>query len=118
MAARLFKRAIEMDDNGMFLNEAAWFFATASDPNVRDAEAALRFALRALKQDEDSIYYLHTLAEAYFANGDVSQAISTERRALALQPHMPQVKESLARFEAASKENHAEPAERNRTHDR
>jgi TPR repeat protein len=118
MAARLFKRAIEMDDNGMFLNEAAWFFATASDPKVRDPEAALRYALRAQKQDENSFYYLHTLAEAYFANGDVAQAISTDRRALALQPNMPQIKESLARFEAASKESHSEPAEHNRTHDK
>lgn len=118
MAARLFKRAIEMDGNGIFLNEAAWFFATASDPKVRDPEAALRYALRALKQDEHSISYLHTLAEAYFANGDVEQAITIDRRALALQPNMPQIKESLARFEAASKQSHADPAEHNRTHDK
>ena len=56
MAARLFNRAVELDDNGMFLNEAGWFFATVSDPKVRDPEAALRYALRALKQDEDSVY--------------------------------------------------------------
>lgn len=117
-AARLFNRAIEMDDNGMFLNEAAWFFATARDPKIRDPEAALRYALRALEQDGDSVYYLHTLAEAYFANGDVEQAISTERRALALQPNTPQIKESLARFEAASKESHAAPADHNGTHEK
>jgi TPR repeat protein len=105
IAARLFTRATEMDGNAMFLYEAAWFFATQEDPTVRNPELALRYALRAMAQtDGHNVPYLHTLAEAYFANGDLSQAISTEQRALALQPGMPQLKESLARFQAALKQ--------------
>lgn len=67
------------------LNNVAWAFATSSEPGVRDPEAALDYAQRALKAEVESPrpHILDTLAEAYYVNGQYKDAVQTEQRALA-----------------------------------
>jgi TPR repeat protein len=68
------------------LNNVAWAFATSSEPGVRNPEAALEYAQKALKAEVDSPrpHILDTLAEAYYVNGQYKNAVQTEQRALGL----------------------------------
>jgi len=70
-------------DNSLALNNLAWILAT--DPNASDKQKreAVALAKRAVKRRRISTY-LDTLAEAYFANGNVHLAIKTAKQALAL----------------------------------
>ncbi len=67
------------------INTLAWLLAVSSDASVRDPEQALILAKQACKLSE----YKHcncvdTLAAAYAANGDFTNAISTGEKALEL----------------------------------
>lgn len=68
------------------VNNVAWAFATSSEPGVRNPEAALDYAQKAVKADQDGPrpHILDTLAEAYYINGQFEKAVQTEQRALGL----------------------------------
>lgn len=68
------------------LNNVAWAFATSSEPGVRNPEAALEYAQKAVKAEVDNPrpHILDTLAEAYYVNGQYKNAVQTEQRALGL----------------------------------
>jgi cytochrome c-type biogenesis protein CcmH/NrfG len=83
-AAAAYETAIELDPaNPIALNNYAWLLATASDPDYRNHERALELALRAAAI-EQSPHVMDTLAESYFVNGRIPEAIESGRIALDL----------------------------------
>jgi tetratricopeptide (TPR) repeat protein len=78
------QRALELDpDNSEILNNLAWIFATSKKDLFFKPERALALAERAADRSHKP-HILDTLAEAYFANGDVRKALTTAKEALAL----------------------------------
>ena len=83
-AMKTYDRIIRLDpDSALALNNLAWLLATAEDESLRDQRAALVLADKAVAL-ERSAMYLDTLAEAYFVNGKVREAVATIREAIAL----------------------------------
>ena len=79
-AVRWFKAAAD-HGSAEALNDLAWAFATG--PAVRNPQAALEYATRAVAADKDNPLYLDTLAEAQYANGKYEDAVRTEQKAIA-----------------------------------
>jgi Zn-dependent protease with chaperone function len=89
------------------LNNLAWLLATSSDEGVRDPDRALDLARRAVTL-ERSPGFLDTLAEAYFANGRVEEAIRTIEEALAgATENQSYYEKQLKRFRESSREQGA-----------
>jgi len=65
------------------LNNLAWLLATCADERLRDPPRALALARQAAALEE-SAYIFDTLAEGYFVNGMVAEAMAAGERALAL----------------------------------
>ncbi|MFO7713080.1 M48 family metalloprotease [Desulfosarcina sp.] len=83
-AAAAYRTALDLDPNSaMVLNNYAWLLATSEDPVYRDADRALKLARRAAAI-EQSPHILDTLAESYYVNGRLAEAIDTARAALGL----------------------------------
>lgn len=85
-AVEAYEKALELSPmNGEVNNNLAWLLLTAKDTSLRDADRALTLALMAVMQKEQG-YNLDTLATAYWANGNIEEALSTEARAAKLDP--------------------------------
>ena len=77
-----YNKALELDpDNPVALNNLAWLLLTSEDQSLRDPLRALTLAQRAVLRSSES-HVLDTLATAYWANGFIDEAISTEQEAL------------------------------------
>lgn len=84
-AQEFLQRSLELRlDNPEALNNLAWLHATAKDPSFRDPQKALSLALEAARLSPDEPHILDTLAEAYFLNGLLKEAVETEKRAFSL----------------------------------
>jgi len=100
--AELRKALAIAPDRASAWNAVGWLYATASDEKFRDGKKALECAQRAVElSGGQAAYILDTLAEAYFANGDVDRAIETEERAIALDPNDPAYAIQKEKFKAA-----------------
>ncbi len=85
-AMSTYERLLEIAPNHpVALNNLAWLLAVEAPEELRDARRALRLAQQAVRIQRTPVF-LDTLAEAYFANGMVAQAIETEKEALSLAP--------------------------------
>jgi membrane associated rhomboid family serine protease len=75
-------------DDPEALNNAAWAYATSSDPAIHNPSSALECARKAvsLKKDHPIPNHLDTLAEALYVNEQYAEAVKTEREAIALAP--------------------------------
>jgi membrane associated rhomboid family serine protease len=71
--------------SAVVLNNVAWVMATSPDPALKNPTAALTYAQRAVRaeQEKPRAFILDTLAQAYYANEQYEQALATEYRALA-----------------------------------
>jgi Zn-dependent protease with chaperone function len=79
---RAYEKSIDLKpDNPHVLNNLAWLYATCDDKNLRNPERALDLALKAADLEE-SPHILDTLAECYYINGQLEEAVSTESYAL------------------------------------
>jgi len=80
-----YRKATAHDDPAA-LNDVAWTFATSTNPAIRNPQAALEYAEKAvaLTKQHPNAAYVDTLAEAYFANGRYADAAKTEEEAIAL----------------------------------
>jgi len=81
-----YEKALQLKPaNADICNNLAWLLLTAQDSSLHDPLRALRLAQKAagLKQDG---YILDTLAEAYWANGMVDDAVAAERDAVQIDP--------------------------------
>lgn len=85
-ALRAYHNALRLEpENHETLNNLAWLLLTCQDPNLRDPVRALDLAHSAA--DHAPLpHVLDTLATAYWANGNVEKAITTEDRALRMDP--------------------------------
>jgi Zn-dependent protease with chaperone function len=68
-------------DQPNVLNNLAWLYATCEDIRFRNPEKALDLALRAASF-ERSPHILDTLAESYYVNNRIPEAVETARQAL------------------------------------
>ncbi len=71
--------------NPKFLNNLAWLLLTSNDLTLRDPKRALEMARLAGVQIPAG-YVLDTLATAYWANGFVEKAVTTEQQAIFVNP--------------------------------
>ncbi len=84
------------------VNNLAWLYVVEGS-EVRNPARALELALQAAALSESrNAAILDTLAEAYFANGNVAMAIETARKATALAPSNTTFRDHLARYEKAT----------------
>ena len=83
-AIEMYEKIVQEDpDQAVALNNLAWLLVTAPDPALREYERGLVLAKRAVALDRSPVF-LDTLAEAYYANGMVSEAVETIQQALSL----------------------------------
>jgi Zn-dependent protease with chaperone function len=83
-AIEVYEKIVQEDpDQTIALNNLAWLLVTVPDPSLRDHEKGLLLAKRAVAMDRSPVF-LDTLAEAYYANGMVSEAVKTIEEALSL----------------------------------
>jgi Zn-dependent protease with chaperone function len=81
-AIRAYERVIALDPSrAEALNNLAWILVTAPDEGLRDRKRGLMLAKEAVKL-ERSPYILDTLAEAYYQNGLVPEAIDVIKEAI------------------------------------
>lgn len=82
------------------LNGLAWFCAI----NDIYLEEALEAGKLAVELAPDEAHIIDTLAEAYFRNGMVDQAVATIKRAIELEPESSYYREQLERFEQGAED--------------
>ncbi|MEN8246153.1 MAG: M48 family metalloprotease, partial [Thermodesulfobacteriota bacterium] len=82
-ASRAYEQAINLSkNNSRALNNLAWLYATTNQPGLSDPVRALELAERAVFI-EQAPHIFDTLAECYFVNGRVAEAIQASQQALA-----------------------------------
>jgi len=72
-------------DNPDALNNLAWLYVTATERDFFHPKVGLKLAQQAARIKK-APYILDTLGEAYFVNGNVSEAITAIKQALELNP--------------------------------
>jgi tetratricopeptide (TPR) repeat protein len=83
-AVKTYEQLIILDPNqSLALNNLAWLLATVEDQTLQDPKRALVLAKRAVAL-ERSAMYLDTLAEAYYANGMIPEAIESIKEAISV----------------------------------
>ena len=77
-------KAVELEpDDTQMMNNLAWLRSAIKDASIRNPEKALEYALRACELTEYSqANFVDTLAVAYAANGQYSQAVENAQKAL------------------------------------
>lgn len=91
-------------DSPETLNNLAWLLAACEDKTYRDPETALSLSRRAAAL-KPAAHILDTLAESYFVNGRLIEAIEAGKQALAVaEENRPYYENQLKRFSAAMKE--------------
>jgi tetratricopeptide (TPR) repeat protein len=84
------------------LNNLAWFYATCEDQSLRDPKRALMLAKLAVEL-EPSSHALDTLAESYYVNEMIPEAIEAGERALNLtKENHSYYKDQLKKFKQAA----------------
>jgi Zn-dependent protease with chaperone function len=85
-AVDAYEKALQLTPmNAEVNNNLAWLLLTAQEKTIRNPERALTLARTAILLKESG-YVLDTLANAYWANGLVEEAVATEFRAMRLDP--------------------------------
>jgi len=81
-AIETYERIISLDrQQAMALNNLAWLLVTEAEDELRDPQRALTLAKNAVALERSPIF-LDTLAEAYYANGFIQEAIETIKEAI------------------------------------
>jgi tetratricopeptide (TPR) repeat protein len=84
-------------------NELAWIYATATDRHYRNPAAALEIAQKAVKLSSGSRgFILDTLAEAYYVNHRLAEALATEKKAIQLEPKNADLQAQLRKYEVSA----------------
>ncbi|MEA3386185.1 MAG: M48 family metalloprotease [Thermodesulfobacteriota bacterium] len=106
-AVKAYKQALDLaPGNPDILNNIAWIYATADDPEFQKPKEALMFASMAANL-KPAGYILDTLAECFFINGYVEKAIATEEEALKKDPSKTDYyRAQLERFKKTGGMNH------------
>jgi len=68
-------------------NEAAWFVVEKSQ-NTESVKKAIKWSESSLRIEKNNPYYLDTLAQLYYKNGEKQKAISTQEQAIKFSAEM------------------------------
>jgi tetratricopeptide (TPR) repeat protein len=80
-----YEKIIDLDPKqAVSLNNLAWLLVTAPDEGLRDKIRALELAKKAVALERSPVF-LDTLAEVYYANGLIQEAIGTIKEAITLE---------------------------------
>jgi tetratricopeptide (TPR) repeat protein len=103
-AEREFRDLLREDpENAAANNEMAWFYATAKDLRYRNPKAALELAKKAVAASGGGWpNILDTLAEAYYVNHRLAEALTTEKKAIELDPKNVDLQAQLRKFQIAA----------------
>jgi len=86
-AVAAYKKALALEPlDPETLNNFAWLLVTSHDQQVLDAGKALTLAMTAASRRPTAGYILDTLAAAYWANGQIDDALDAEREAMNRDP--------------------------------
>ena len=88
------------------LNQMAWLIGNTEG----DFSEAVRLSRQSLQIRPKTAGYLDTLAQAYFAKGDLENAVKTQIQAVELSPYSKQITEKLALFRRAYEKRFGRPA--------
>ncbi|MFZ1985337.1 MAG: M48 family metalloprotease [Desulfatitalea sp.] len=101
-AIRAYDKALALNPNEPdIMNNLAWLLATRTDPGFGDPPRALILAQRAIRLKK-APHIWDTLAEAFYANGRIEEAIQAEEKALSMNPEDRRIyEEQLAKFKKA-----------------
>ena len=84
-AMETYNKVLEIDpEQAASLNNLAWLLVTVPQASLRDEVRALKLAKKAVLLERSPVF-LDTLAEAYYANGRIQEAIQTIKEAIALE---------------------------------
>jgi TPR repeat protein len=83
------------------MNSLASLMASTKEPSVRNPQAAVEMAMKAVAKGNNPDY-LDTLAAAYFANGQTDKAVETEEKALTRDPENETYKKAFQKYSAAA----------------
>lgn len=92
----------EFPQDGEILNSAAWFYATTKS-KFRSPAKALDYATRAVAASPNDPNIVDTLAEAYFVNGRINDAVATEEKAVALAPDRKDIQQDMDKYKRAQR---------------
>jgi Zn-dependent protease with chaperone function len=101
-AIEAYEKVITLDPNhATSLNNLAWLLATAPREELRDKDRALDLARKAVMLERSSVF-LDTLAEAYYVNGLIHDAVEIIEEAIAVAAdNREYYEEQLMKFLAA-----------------
>ena len=112
-AVRHYNRSLMADyDQPVVLNNLAWLYLTCPDPEFRQPELALKYALDAVELDPQP-FILDTLAEAHWQNQQYGQAVAAAEKAFQqaeeddrsrFEKRWKQFREKLSRLSAEEQE--------------
>jgi tetratricopeptide (TPR) repeat protein len=90
-------------DDPELLNAAAWLAATSADASVRNPQKAVEWAKKAAEATkEKNAAHMSTLAEAYFASGQMQAALRAISVAIALEPEETKYRTQFEKFQQAA----------------
>ncbi len=99
-AAKWYRKAV--DQNYVpAMNSLALLMATSKESTVRNPQAAIALATKAVAGGTNPDY-LDTLAAAYFADGQLDKAVETEQKALARAPENESYQKAMQKYLAAT----------------
>jgi tetratricopeptide (TPR) repeat protein len=103
-AEREFRDLLRLDpEDPSANNELAWFYATAKDPRYRNPKAALELAQKAVAASGGRwSNIMDTLAEAYYVNYRLAEALTTEKKAVELDPKNADLQAQLRKYQVAA----------------
>lgn len=85
-AIHIYNRIISLDPNhAVALNNLAWLLITVPNPELHDYQRALALAKKAVAIEKTPVF-LDTLAEAYYVNGYIKEAVRIITEAISLEP--------------------------------
>lgn len=108
-AIETYKKVIRLDPTrAVALNNLAWIMVTAADKDLRDQQQALALAKEAVKLERSPVF-LDTLAEAYYENGMIPEAVDTIKEAIsAATENRKYYEEQLEKFQTIQPLSHKE----------
>jgi tetratricopeptide (TPR) repeat protein len=99
-----YEKIIDLDpQQAVSLNNLAWLLVTAPNEDLRDKTRALELAKKAVGLERSPVF-LDTLAEAYYANGLIREAVQTIEQAITIETGNTDYYEKQLRKFLASKD--------------
>ena len=83
-AIQAYERILDLDpDQAVSLNNLAWLLVTVPEESLRDERRALQLARKAVALKRSPVF-LDTMAEAYYVNGAIQEAVEAIEEAITL----------------------------------